>query len=213
MAHFDALTGLPNRLLFADRLAAGAGCRRRGVIRPLAVAYLDLDGFKAINDRFGHDTWATLADALAQRMKQACAKAIPGPHGWRRVCRQCSVDLTDAQASVPSAARASAACGTAGGVVNGSVQVSASLGVTFYPQPQAVDADQLLRQADQAMYQAKLAGKNRYHVFDADQDRHLRGHHESLERIRLALEQGEFVLHYQPKVNMRTGRWSLVPRP
>jgi predicted signal transduction protein with EAL and GGDEF domain len=86
------------------------------------------------------------------------------------------------------------------------LQVSASLGVTFYPQADDIDADQLLRQADQAMYQAKLAGKNRYHVFDAVQDRSVRGHHESLERIRLALERGEFVLHYQPKVNMRTGR-------
>jgi EAL domain-containing protein (putative c-di-GMP-specific phosphodiesterase class I) len=63
----------------------------------------------------------------------------------------------------------------------------------------------LLRQADQAMYQAKQAGKNRYHVFDAEQDRNVRGHHESLERIRRALTAHEFVLHYQPKVNMRTG--------
>jgi predicted signal transduction protein with EAL and GGDEF domain len=70
-----------------------------------------------------------------------------------------------------------------------------------------IDADQLLRQADQAMYQAKLAGKNRYHVFDAVQDSSLRSHHESLERIRPgAGERNEFVLHYQPKVNMRTGQ-------
>lgn len=86
------------------------------------------------------------------------------------------------------------------------VQVSASIGITFYPQKQDIDADQLLRQADQAMYQAKVAGKNRYHLFDAEQDSSLRGHHESLERIRLALAQGEFLLHYQPKVNMRTGQ-------
>jgi sensor c-di-GMP phosphodiesterase-like protein len=56
------------------------------------------------------------------------------------------------------------------------------------------------------MYQAKVAGKNRYQIFDAAQDRDCRGHHESLERIRLALEHGEFVLHYQPKVKMRTGK-------
>mgnify|MGYP002776386926 FL=1 len=67
-------------------------------------------------------------------------------------------------------------------------------------------ADQLLRQADQAMYQAKVAGKNRYHVFDPAQDSSIRGHHESLERIRLALERNELVLHYQPKVNMRSGQ-------
>ena len=92
-------------------------------------------------------------------------------------------------------------------VVGGTVlQVSASLGVTFFPQAEAVEPDQLLRQADQAMYQAKLAGKNRYHVFDADLDSDLRVHHESLQRIQLALAQDEFVLHYQPKVCCGSGR-------
>ncbi|MGZ5001014.1 MAG: EAL domain-containing protein, partial [Methylomonas sp.] len=85
-------------------------------------------------------------------------------------------------------------------------QVSASLGISFYPQAEDVDADQLLRQADQAMYQAKLAGKNRYHIFDAAQDSSIRGRHESLNRIREALAAHEFVLYYQPKVNMRTGK-------
>jgi EAL domain-containing protein (putative c-di-GMP-specific phosphodiesterase class I) len=69
-----------------------------------------------------------------------------------------------------------------------------------------MDADQLLRQADQAMYQAKLAGKNRYHLFDAEQDRSVRGHHESQDRVQHALQAGEFMLYYQPKVNMRTGK-------
>ncbi|MDZ7641194.1 MAG: GGDEF domain-containing phosphodiesterase [Desulfurivibrio sp.] len=86
------------------------------------------------------------------------------------------------------------------------LQVSASLGVTFYPQSENIDADQLLRQADQAMYQAKSSGKCRYHLFDADYDLALRGHHEQLERIAQALQDREFLLYYQPKVNMRTGR-------
>ena len=80
------------------------------------------------------------------------------------------------------------------------------MGVTFYPQAQMLDADQLLRQADQAMYHAKLAGKNRYCVFDAEHDSGVRLHLESQERIRVALQAGEFVLHYQPQVNMRTGQ-------
>jgi predicted signal transduction protein with EAL and GGDEF domain len=78
--------------------------------------------------------------------------------------------------------------------------------VTFYPQSLDIDAEQLLRQADQAMYQAKLAGKNRFHLFDTAQDSGLRSHHESLKRIRQALLGNELVLHYQPKVNMRTGQ-------
>jgi len=69
-----------------------------------------------------------------------------------------------------------------------------------------VDADQLLRQADQAMYQAKLTGKNRYQAFDAVHDHSVRGMHESLEEIARAIDQNEFVLYYQPKVNMRSGR-------
>jgi EAL domain-containing protein (putative c-di-GMP-specific phosphodiesterase class I) len=85
------------------------------------------------------------------------------------------------------------------------VQVTASIGATFYPQAQDIDAEQLLRQADHAMYQAKIAGKNRYHLFDADKDQSVRGLHEGLDRVRRALYSNELVLHYQPKVNMRTG--------
>ena len=114
-------------------------------------------------------------------------------------------DLHDIEASVPMLTRVLEAAAQPVQFGEQLLQVSASLGVTFYPQANDIDADQLLRQADQAMYQAKLAGKNRYHLFDAEQDRSLRGHHESLERIRLALSAGEFMLYYQPKVNMRTG--------
>jgi EAL domain-containing protein (putative c-di-GMP-specific phosphodiesterase class I) len=85
------------------------------------------------------------------------------------------------------------------------LQVSASLGVTFYPQVQELEPDQLMRQADQAMYQAKQSGKNRFHVFDAEQDRNVRARHESMQSIERALSEGEFVLQYQPKVNLRTG--------
>jgi EAL domain-containing protein (putative c-di-GMP-specific phosphodiesterase class I) len=85
------------------------------------------------------------------------------------------------------------------------LQVSASLGVTFYPQDDDLDADQLQRQADQAMYQAKVLGKNCFHFFDAKQDRQVRDLHESVERIRYAMAAGEMALYYQPKVHMRTG--------
>jgi EAL domain-containing protein (putative c-di-GMP-specific phosphodiesterase class I) len=114
-------------------------------------------------------------------------------------------DLEDSAACLPMLTRLLTAAAHPVQVGALSLQVSASVGVTFYPQEQDVDADQLLRQADQAMYQAKVAGKNRHHIFDAVQDSSIRGHHESLERIRQALERQEFVLHYQPKVNMRSG--------
>ncbi|MDZ7657510.1 MAG: EAL domain-containing protein [Sulfurimicrobium sp.] len=204
IAHYDILTGLPNRVLLADRLhQAMAQTQRRG--DKLAVAYLDLDGFKAINDRHGHDVGDQLLKTVAARMKQVLREgdtlARLGGDEFVAVLN----DLADAEASVPMLTRLLDA--VAEPIQAGSLapQVSASLGVTFYPQMEEADADQLLRQADQAMYQAKLAGKNRYHVFDAEQDRSVRGHHESLERIKRALIAREFVLYYQPKVNMRTG--------
>jgi EAL domain-containing protein (putative c-di-GMP-specific phosphodiesterase class I) len=86
------------------------------------------------------------------------------------------------------------------------VQVSFSMGVSFYPQTQSIEADQLLRQADQAMYQAKMGGKNRYHIFDAAHDSSVRSHNDGLERMRKALDRNEFILYYQPKVNMRNGK-------
>ena len=205
IAHYDALTGLPNRVLFADRLhQAMAQTQRRG--QQLAVVYLDLDGFKVINDNHGHDAGDQLLIAIATRMKRTLREgdtlARLGGDEFVAVL----LDLPDAQASAPMLARLleAAACQTQTGDLM--LQVSASLGITFYPQPEDVDADQLLRQADQAMYQAKLAGKSRYHVFDSEHDRSVRGYHESVERIRLALSQKEFLLYYQPMVNMRTGQ-------
>jgi diguanylate cyclase (GGDEF)-like protein/PAS domain S-box-containing protein len=205
IAHFDALTNLPNRSLLADRLQQGmAQAQRRSKL--LAVAYLDLDGFKSINDRHGHDLGDQLLITLAGRMKQTLREgdtlARIGGDEFVAVL----VDLPDVTACEPLLARLLAAAAQPMVLEQHTLQVSASLGVTFYPQPGDVDADHLLRQADQAMYQAKLAGKNRFHVFDAEQDRSVRGHHESLESIRVGLSRNEFVLYYQPKVNMRTGR-------
>jgi EAL domain-containing protein (putative c-di-GMP-specific phosphodiesterase class I) len=80
------------------------------------------------------------------------------------------------------------------------------MGVTFYPQLEDPDSDQLLRQADQAMYQAKLAGRNRFHFFDSAHDQSSSTRYESLNRIRQGMAANEFVLYYQPKVNMHTGQ-------
>ncbi len=205
IAHFDALTGLPNRALLADRLHQSmAQAQRRN--QSLAVAFLDLDGFKAVNDRHGHEAGDQLLIALAARMKQALREgdtlARLGGDEFVAVL----LDLSDIESSIPTLARLLAAAAQVVPIGALELQVSASVGVTFYPQREDVDADQLLRQADQAMYQAKLAGKNRYHVFDAVQDSNIRGHHEHLDRIRDALAADEFVLYYQPKVNMRTGQ-------
>ena len=205
IAHFDALTNLPNRVLLADRLQqAMAQAQRRQQL--VAVVFLDLDGFKEVNDLHGHESGDQVLITLAQRMKEALREgdtlARIGGDEFVAVL----IDLEDPSAGVPLLNRLLMAAALPVPVGDLTLQVSASLGVTFYPQAQNVEADQLLRQADQAMYQAKLAGKNRYWLFDAAQDDSLRSHHESLGRIRLALENNEFVLHYQPKVNMHTGQ-------
>ncbi len=205
IAHFDALTNLPNRVLLADRLQqAMAQAQRRQ--QQVAVAYLDLDGFKRINDQHGHVTGDQVLITLAKRMKEALREgdtlARIGGDEFVAVL----IDLEDTSASVPLLIRLLAAAALPVQVDDLASQVSASVGVTFYPQAQDIDADQLMRQADQAMYQAKMAGKNRYCVFDAAQDSSMRDHHESLDRIRLALKNHELVLHYQPKVNMRSGQ-------
>ena len=204
IAHYDALTTLPNRVLFADRLQqAMAQAERRG--RALAVAYLDLDGFKAINDYYGHEAGDQLLIALAARMKLALREGDTLARLGGDEFVAILLDLTDVAASEPMLERLLAASARPVHVGDLVLQVSGSIGVTFYPQAEVVDGDQLLRQSDQAMYQAKLAGKNRYHFFDALHDRSVRGHHESLAHIRRALDEHEFVLYYQPKVNMRMG--------
>ena len=204
LAHYDALTGLPNRLLLSDRLrhAMRQDARRE---QSVAVVFLDLDGFKQVNDEHGHDTGDQLLILLAKRMKQALREtdtlARLGGDEFVAVLG----DLNDTDQCLPLLSRLIEAVSQTTRLSGGDVMITASLGVTFYPQTDDVDADQLLRQADQAMYQAKLAGKNRFHIFDADRDRDQRGRHEKLERIQSALQEEEFTLYYQPKVNMRSG--------
>jgi diguanylate cyclase (GGDEF)-like protein len=204
LAHFDALTGLPNRVLFADRLRQGMlQVSRRG--DQLAVAYLDLDGFKFVNDSYGHEVGDQLLLVLAARMKQALRE---GDTLARLGGDEFVAVLLGAQGppdGVTLLRRLLAAVDTPVTLLGRELRISVSIGVATYPQSQDVDAEQLLRQADQAMYQAKQAGKNRFHFFDAEHDHSLRGQFESLQRMRQALDRGEFVLYYQPKVNMRSG--------
>jgi diguanylate cyclase (GGDEF)-like protein/PAS domain S-box-containing protein len=204
IAHFDALTNLPNRVLLADRLRQAMAQTDRNQ-RLLAIVYLDLDGFKAINDTYGHAAGDRLLMAVSERMKQTLREvdtlARMGGDEFVAVLP----NMPDAASSIPMLNRLLAAASKPIETDDIAFTVSASLGVTFFPQVDDVDADQLLRQADQAMYQAKLAGKNRFYMFDTDQDISIRNHHESLNRIRQALVADELVLYYQPKVNLRTG--------
>ena len=203
LAHFDALTGLPNRVLLARKLQdAMASARAQGSL--LGVAYLDLDGFKPVNDRFGHGAGDRLLVAVAGRLTRAlrpedCVARLGGdefvillPH-LASGC-DCEARLTRVMDSVAAPYPLDAE----------RVVVTASIGYTLFPSDDA-DADTLLRHADQAMYAAKQAGRNRFHLFDAAQDRAVQLLREQAKHLRNALQDAQFTLYLQPKVDMRSG--------
>ncbi len=203
IAHFDALTSLPNRVLLADRMQQALTHSVRRALS-VAVVYLDLDGFKLVNDTHGHGLGDELLVALAHRMKSALrdGDTLARIGGDEFVAVLVDLELVDDAKPVLDRLLAAASEPVLLGEVR--LQVSASIGVTIYPQDGS-EVDLLLRHADQAMYVAKQAGKNRYHLFDVAQDAAVKTQRESMEHIRQALAQGEFVLYYQPKVHMRTG--------
>jgi diguanylate cyclase (GGDEF)-like protein/PAS domain S-box-containing protein len=169
IAHYDGLTGLPNRALLADRLhQCMAQAQRRG--QRLAVVFFDLDGFKAINDQYGHGAGDQVLIHVAARMKHVLREGDTLARFGGDEFVALLLDLPDIKASVPMLARLLAAAAEPLLVGGHELRVSASLGVSFFPQARELDAEQLLRQADHAMYQAKLAGKNRYHAFDSGQE-------------------------------------------
>lgn len=202
IAHYDALTSLPNRVLFADRLRqAMAQTERRK--KELAVVYLDLDGFKAINDQYGHHIGDELLVIIAERMEEALRQGdtISRLGGDEFVA--VLTDLESLEECIPILERLLQSTSDPIVINNNIIQVSSSIGVTLYPKD-GVDAEQLLRHADLAMYQSKQSGKNRYHFFDIEYDKAIQQQNESLGNILSAIANDEFILYYQPKVNLKT---------
>jgi diguanylate cyclase (GGDEF)-like protein/PAS domain S-box-containing protein len=204
IAHYDALTGVPNRVLLADRLsqALARAKRDQGL---MAVCYLDLDGFKPVNDNFGHDVGDKVLVEITRRIKEAIREddtvARLGGDEFvvllvgMQVPEECAGSLNRLLEVIHQPIE----------IKRQSIRISASIGVALYPEDDH-DPDTLLRHADQAMYVAKQSGKNRYHLFDATNDQRTRLHHELLLQIRKGLAQGEFELYYQPKVELITRR-------
>jgi diguanylate cyclase (GGDEF)-like protein/PAS domain S-box-containing protein len=205
LAHYDALTGLPNWALLSDRLHQAMDQLQRRE-RWIALAYVDLDGFKSVNDNYGREVGDEFLQALSNRMQQVLRRgdtiARLGGDEFAVVVH----DLQNELASVPTIVRLLNAVSEPMLIGDVVLQVSASIGVAYYAHGQDLSADQFMRQAGHAMYQAKLLGKNRYHIFDPVQDRVVRGHQETLERIHKAIEKNEFSMYYQPKVDMSLGK-------
>lgn len=205
LAHYDALTHLPNRVLFAERLQrATAHADADGSL--LAVCYMDLDGFKPVNDHYGHAAGDRLLVELGHRLRNALREADTVARLGGDEFSLLLGDLEDEEACEQVLRRLLETVAQPFHVGGGdSVTLSASIGVTLYPHDRS-DADTLMRHADQALYVAKQQGRNRFHVFDFEHDRRARAHQELLLGIEQGLAAHEFEMYYQPRVNMRSGR-------
>ena len=200
VAHFDPLTNLPNRILLADRLQqAIVQCERRN--KTVAIAFVDLDKFKEINDQFGHEVGDGLLIQVSRNMKDALREGDTLSRIGGDEFIAVLVDLDGPKDWEPVISRLLAAAAESVLVRGMELRVSASLGVAIFPRD-GREADQLIRKADQAMYLAKQAGRNRYHVFDVDHDEAEKRLRKTLEELSKALLTGEFVLYYQPKVSV-----------
>ncbi|MEH6356758.1 MAG: EAL domain-containing protein [Marinobacter sp.] len=204
MAKYDALTNLPNRVLLGDRLTQAMRQAERSNDR-LALLFMDLDGFKQVNDTLGHD----VGDKLLQKITGRVSQELRVSDTFSRFGGDEFVVLLPGIGETKMAENfvCRILLAVAEKVILGEQEIfiTASIGLTFYPQSEAQDADQLLRQADQAMYVAKQKGRNRVQYFDAENDRTVRSLHENQTRIKLGLNRHEFVLFYQPKVNLKSG--------
>ncbi len=223
LAYHDVLTGLPNRELARDRLSqALADAKRHN--KQVALVLLDLDHFKNINDTLGHAVGDQLlravADILLNTLRQSDTVSRPGGDEFLMVLK----DLPDADAATPVVTKVLEELGKPLSVNGQDLSISASMGIAMAPND-GEDFDTLLQRADTALYRSKDEGRNTYRFFDD------RMNAEAMERLtmrnglRRALELGQFVLHYQPQVDLASGRvfgvealirwqhpeWGLVP--
>ncbi len=204
LAFHDALTDVPNRLLFMDRASiAFANARRSGT--NVALLFLDLDRFKGVNDTFGHAVGDEVLRSIAARLRDHLregdtvariggdefALLMPGIHSAENIVKIAS--------KLNEVVRLPLRVGSS------EVFVSASVGVSMYPDD-GRDADSLLRNSDAAMYVAKERGGDGFQIYSASLETDSRKSQELETRLRVAVARQEFVLHYQPRIDMETQR-------
>ncbi len=204
-AQRDSLTGLPNRLLLSDRLRqAIVRCDREN--SRVAICYLDLDGFKEVNDRLGHQAGDQVLLDVATRL----STTVRGGDTVARLGGDEFVilltDLASDEECHLALERLLMACSAPYSLDDNNEEagISASIGVTVFPSDHA-DPDTLIRHADHAMYVAKQAGKNRYQMFDTRLEQRIAARQQTLQHLADAMKAGQFQLHYQPKVDCRRG--------
>lgn len=203
LANYDPLTHLPNRSLMVDRLQQGMAQSRRNNSL-LAVCFMDLDDFKPINDRHGHNVGDALLMAMADRLSDAvrAGDTVARIGGDEFVILLSS--LRDINEVEPAVDRILQSVSQPFNVQGLELAVSASIGLTVFPLDEA-EGNVLLRHADAAMYEAKQRGRNRFHLYDNKLDHQIQQRYRQQERIKDALHGEEFRLYYQPKVSLRSG--------
>jgi diguanylate cyclase (GGDEF)-like protein/PAS domain S-box-containing protein len=201
-AQHDFLTGLPNRVLLEDRVSQAIAFASRHT-KKVAILFLDLDGFKHINDSLGHRT--------GDKLLQSIAKCLVGSlRASDTVSRQGGdefvvllSEMEHSEDAVIKVQRVLKAIAEVHSIDQHDLHVTASIGVSVYPDD-GLDAETLLKNADTAMYQAKESGRQTHKFFKAAMNVRAVERQSIEENLRHALERQEFVLHYQPKINLRT---------
>jgi diguanylate cyclase (GGDEF)-like protein/PAS domain S-box-containing protein len=202
-AQHDFLTGLPNRMLLNDRVRHAIALAPRHK-KKVALLFLDLDGFKHINDSLGHPTGDKLLQSIAKRLV-GCVR------GSDAVSRQGGdefvvllSEMAQAEDAAITARRMLQAVAEAHSIDQHELHVTTSIGVSVYPDD-GLDAETLIKNADTAMYQAKENGRQSYQFFKPAMNVRAVERQSIEESLRRALERQEFALHYQPKINLKTG--------
>jgi diguanylate cyclase (GGDEF)-like protein/PAS domain S-box-containing protein len=205
-ASYDPLTGLPNRHTFIDRLGMALQRTKRGKAgRKVGVLFMDLDGFKNVNDSLGHEAGDRLLVALAERLKNRLRpEDVLARFGGDEFAVLLE-EAADASEVIRVAQRIGEALRETFTVNDHQVNLSTSVGITLGSAHTNDDPEGMLRQADAAMYQGKEQGPGRYAVFDPAMQTRAQERIELEAELRRALEQGEFVLFYQPEVSLHDG--------
>lgn len=217
LAHYDVLTKLPNRVLLMERMNSAISAAREHGHR-CAVLFLDLDGFKPVNDAFGHFAGDQLLIELAQRIKSACPDntTIARLGGDEFVILMNDAGTVDGRNIAESNERILKLAHNVQDALSKefligeeSIKLAASIGVSVFPDD-SEDPDNLLRDADMAMYEAKQRGKGSMQFFSNAYSNENKRKHAMQDMFAKAIANNEFELHYQPKVNLKTGKVSGV---
>jgi diguanylate cyclase (GGDEF)-like protein len=202
IAHYDNLTSIANRVLLADRMKQAIAQTKRER-KMLAVCYLDLDGFKFINDTMGHQAGDQVLIETAQRIGRMLRESDTVARLGGDEFVVLLPNLHHQQECITTLNRLLETIALPIYIQDQACLVTASIGVSIFPDDDS-EQDLLLRHADQAMYIAKQSGKNRYHLFDLMHDQQTRAYHETILRIQQGLDDQEFELYYQPVINLST---------